>query len=92
MLCVKLDVVLSVYVTVNVCDAWLSFTPVASILSAVNCPDGRVIVALSTASAAFDGPMLNVVLLHVTDDPNRLAEYALPVPSRPPVLKLVPSV
>ncbi len=92
MLCVNVNVVLSVYVTVNVCEVWLPFTPVASIFSPVNWPDGRVIVALSTASNAFDGPMLNVVLLHVTDDPNRFAEYAEPVPSRPPVLKLVPSV
>src|SRR4051812_40948690 len=93
MLCVNVELVPSVKFTTKLCDAWEPCTPVASSRTKENLPAGSVTVwpAQLTTSDALAAPRLNVVLFQVAGDVSRLAEYAAPPPSSPPV-NVVPSL
>jgi hypothetical protein len=70
----------------------LLFTPVPSIANVEYCPAGSVTIALLTALGALAGPIANEAPPKLTVDPNKFAEYALPLRSTPPLeANVVPS-
>ena len=68
-LCVKVCVVPSEYVTVNVCEGWLPSTPNASMLREVNEPGAKDSVVLDKPLGRLGGAYTNVVPFQVTEEP-----------------------